>query len=347
MARRVGDHLDGLQSSELRQFLNHLLGSDPGSPVQGQFWHHTPTDTWRFRGASTTKVLGSLDQITLAAADVNLNSHKITNVTSGSASGDAVNYGQLQDAIAGLSWKDSVRAASTANGTLASAFENGDTVDGVTLATGDRILLKDQTAGAENGIYTVNASGAPTRATDADSATDIRGAAVYVEEGTANAGVSYVLSTDPPITLNTTALVFVQFASSTTYSAGGGIGLSGTTFSVAAGTGLDQDADGLSLEIPVAVSSGGTGATDADAARTNLVALTRYAATIGDNTNATITVTHSLNTLDLIGVEVWDISSGEKEDVGWDKTGVNAVDVSFSYIPGTNTKRVVIGALKA
>jgi hypothetical protein len=277
---------------------------------------------------------------------VSLGSQKITNLASGSAAADAVNYGQLQDAIAGLSWKDSVRAASTASGTLASAFENGDTLDGVTLATGDRILLKDQSTASENGLYTVNASGAPTRATDADSATDIRGAAVYVEEGTANAGTSWVLTTDPPITLGSTNLAFAQFASSTTYTAGGGIGLSGTVFSVAAGTGLTQDADGLSLTSPVGVSNGGTGATDADGARTNLVALTRYAATIGDSTNATISVTHSLNTLDLIGVEVWDISSGEKEDVGWDKTGVNAVDVSFSYIPGTNTKRVVIGALK-
>lgn len=84
-------------------------------------------------------------------------------------------------------WKAPVRAASTANGTLSSAFENGDTMDGVTLATGDRILLKDQTTQSENGIYLVAASGAPTRATDADAFGELNDAIVSVTEGTANA----------------------------------------------------------------------------------------------------------------------------------------------------------------
>lgn len=100
-----------------------------------------------------------------------------------------------------------MRAATTANGTLATAFANGQVVDGVTLVTGDRILLKNQTAGAENGIYTVNASGAPTRSVDADTATDIADAVVYVSQGTTNADTGWKLVTDN-ITLGTTALVF-------------------------------------------------------------------------------------------------------------------------------------------
>src|SRR5688500_16412125 len=76
----------------------------------------------------------------------------------------------------GIQTKVEVRAATTANGTLASAFDNGSVIDGVTLATGNRILIKDQTAGAENGIYVVQASGAPVRATDADSASGLLGA---------------------------------------------------------------------------------------------------------------------------------------------------------------------------
>lgn len=115
--------------------------------------------------------------------------------------------------IAGLAWKQSVRAATTANGTLATAFANGQTIDGVALVTGDRILLKNQTTGSENGIYTVNAGGAPTRATDADTAVEIRQASMYVEEGTVNADTQWVLTTNAPITLGTTALVFTQFQS--------------------------------------------------------------------------------------------------------------------------------------
>jgi hypothetical protein len=116
-------------------------------------------------------------------------------------------------AVAGLSWKQSVRVATTAAITLASGAENGDTIDGVTLVTGDRILIKNQASASENGIYIVAASGAPTRATDADSASDIRQASVYVEEGTTNGDTQWVLTTNAPITLGSTSLSFAQLTS--------------------------------------------------------------------------------------------------------------------------------------
>lgn len=103
----------------------------------------------------------------------------------------------------------SVRVATTTNGTLATAYENGDTVDGVTLATGDRILLKNQSTAADNGIYTVNASGAPTRATDADGAGELyQNLKVYVEEGTTNARTTWKLTTSGTITIGSTAQVW-------------------------------------------------------------------------------------------------------------------------------------------
>jgi hypothetical protein len=114
-------------------------------------------------------------------------------------------------------WKEPVRVATTANGTLATAFENGDTVDGITLATDDRILIKDQSSGAENGIYIVNASGAPTRATDADSAAELLGATVFVSVGTVNADRVYQMTTNPTITLGSTSLVWTQTSGSGTY----------------------------------------------------------------------------------------------------------------------------------
>jgi hypothetical protein len=122
------------------------------------------------------------------------------------------NFTELYAAIAasGSRWKDPVRAATTVNGTLASSFENGDTIDGVTLATGDRILLKNQTTGSENGIYTVNASGAPSRTADADSGTELVNAAVLVSEGTANADKLFVCTTNAPITVGSTSLTFAN-----------------------------------------------------------------------------------------------------------------------------------------
>jgi len=109
-----------------------------------------------------------------------------------------------------FNWKANVRAATTVNGTLATAFANSQVIDGVTLATGNRILLKNQTTGAANGIYTVNASGAPTRATDADTSAEVTsGMSTLVQEGTTNGNTQWALSTNNPITLGTTALTFV------------------------------------------------------------------------------------------------------------------------------------------
>lgn len=108
-----------------------------------------------------------------------------------------------------VSWKASVRAATTAAVTLATGLENGDTIDGVALVTGDRILVKDQAAGAENGIYIVGASGAPVRASDADSAAELLGAAVVVRQGTANADTGW-LATPDAITLETTAITWTK-----------------------------------------------------------------------------------------------------------------------------------------
>lgn len=113
--------------------------------------------------------------------------------------------------IPDLKWKEPVRVATTVNGALATAYENADVVDGITLATGDRILLKDQTAGAENGIYTVEASGAPTRAIDWDGGTEAEGAIVLAREGTANAAKAWKVDTVGTITIGTTVIVITQF----------------------------------------------------------------------------------------------------------------------------------------
>ena len=108
-------------------------------------------------------------------------------------------------------YKDSCRVATTANGTLSSAFANGQTIDGVTLATGNRILIKNQTDSKKNGIYTVNATGVPTRAIDANSSSKVTsGLFTSVSEGTANADKSFVLTTNDAIVLDTTAIAFSE-----------------------------------------------------------------------------------------------------------------------------------------
>lgn len=111
------------------------------------------------------------------------------------------------------SWKAPVKVATTANGTLASDFENGDTIDGVALVTGDRILLKNQSSQSENGIYIVAASGAPSRSSDANVASELEGAAVTVQQGTSNANTTWIQTTDG-VTLGSSNIVFAQLGAS-------------------------------------------------------------------------------------------------------------------------------------
>jgi hypothetical protein len=220
------------------------LGSDPGSPVTGQFYYNSGSNTLRFWNGTTWIELGRLDQISAPTAAVSLGSQRITNLAEPSGAQDAATKNYVDSFSQGLAWKDAVRAATTVAGTLASSFENGDVIDGVTLATGDRILVKNQAAGAENGIYTVNASGAPTRAVDADSSTDLVNASVFVSEGTTQADTAWVMQTNAPITVGTTALTWAQFGTGTSYTSGTGINIAGNV---------------INLVVPVVVSSGGTG----------------------------------------------------------------------------------------
>jgi hypothetical protein len=212
------------------------LNADKVDGQDGSYYlsrtNHTGTQTASTISDFDTQVRTSrLDQMAAPTASVSLSSQKITNLADGTSAGDAINLGQLQSASLGLAWKDNVRVATTVAGTLATSFENGDTVDGITLATGDRILIKDQGTASENGIYVVAASGAPTRATDADSASELRGAVVVVEEGTANADQIWQLITDS-ITLGTTGLTWQRLPGPQDIVAGAGLTKTSNTLDV-------------------------------------------------------------------------------------------------------------------
>jgi hypothetical protein len=187
---------------------------------------------------------------------------------------------QFDAGLNGIAWKQPVRAASAAAGTLATDFENGDSFGGVTLATNDAILLKDQATSSENGIYTVNASGAPTRRADADAFGELNGAAVIVSEGTyANRG--YYQSTE--LTSFSGQSWFQNFGTGLYLADGNGIELSGSTFSLELdGNTLSKSATGLKVAEAnltldniggtLGVAKGGTGAATASGARSNLSA---------------------------------------------------------------------------
>jgi hypothetical protein len=162
---------------------------------------------------------------------------------------------RLLAALAGLAWKAPVRVATAAAGTLATSFENGDTVDGVVLVTGDRVLLKNQATQSDNGIYTVNASGAPTRSIDADTAAELHGASVTVQEGTANANTTWVQTTDS-ITIGSSNIVWSQFGSSVPDASSSVKGIARLYPSTSLGTNVDgaPDQNAVKTYVDTAIS---------------------------------------------------------------------------------------------
>ncbi len=152
---------------------------------------------------------------------------------------DAATKAYVDAVTEGLHIHPSAVAATTANITLATDVENGDTLDGITLATGNRILIKNQTTQSENGIYVVAASGAPSRATDFDAPAEIDGGDfVFVTGGTVNDNTGWV-QTNIVGTVGTDAIAFTQFSGAGTYSAGTGLTLTGSVFSINTGTTVD------------------------------------------------------------------------------------------------------------
>jgi hypothetical protein len=172
----------------------------------------------------------------LAAADIpSLDWAKITTgkptTLSGYGIGDAYTKIETDTLLQGLDPKASVKVGTIINATLATAYANASVVDGITLVTGDRILIKDQTAPAENGIYIVAASGVPARAADMNDWLEVPNAYVFVETGT-NADKGFVCTSNVSGTLNTTAITWVQFTSAGSYTAGAGLALSSGEFSI-------------------------------------------------------------------------------------------------------------------
>ena len=236
-----------------------------------------------------------LDQMTAPTAAVSFNSQKITGLADPTADADAANKGYVDGVAQGLDVKDSVVATTTANGTLSTAFANGQSIDGVTLQTGDRILIKNQSTASQNGIYNVNASGAPSRATDMATGANAAGAFVFVEQGTVNAENGFTCTSDTgSAVVGTNNLTFAQFSGAGQIIAGDGLDKSGNELSVdlKANGGLVIESteiavklDATSITGTLAIGDGGTGATTATAALTAL-GLSNYAKTLIDDADA-------------------------------------------------------------
>jgi len=172
-----------------------------------------------------------LDQMTAPTGSVSLNSQTITNLGAPVNATDAATKSFVESTAQGLDVKDSCVAATTGNITISTALNNGDTLDGVTLSTNDRVLVKDQSTASENGIYIVGSS--PARASDLAAGSDAAGMFTFVEQGTVNADNGFVCTSNKGSAVTgTNNLSFAQFSGAGQITAGDGLDKSGNTLSV-------------------------------------------------------------------------------------------------------------------
>jgi Flp pilus assembly pilin Flp len=274
-------------------------------------------------------------------ASIAMGSQKLTGLASGSGAGDSVEYAQMNTAIStalatatsGLTWKTPVRVATTANiTTLTGGAPN--TVDGITLVANDRVLVKSQSTGGQNGIYTVTtlgtgANGTWTRATDADTAAELEGGVlVAVDEGT-TLGNTVWMNTVDVVTIGTTAQVWTQFGAGSTYTGSLGVQLVGADFCANLGAGLTL--------------SGNTIVPDYSAGN---VFKNKVAVGFVGTSGVDVTINHALglaNKDDYL-CEVVEVGVG-KVMVGELSTDVNNIVLSFAVTPTSNQYRYKIVGL--
>lgn len=343
------------------------LDADKLDGQEGAFYldraNHTSTQLAATISNFDTQVrTNRLDQMAVPTADVSFNSKKITNLLDPTNVQDAATKNYVDNVASGVDVKGSVRAATTANITRSAP----QTIDGVAVIAGERVLVKNQTAPAENGIFVV-AAGAWARATDMDTWAEVPGSFTFVEEGTVHADTAWVATADAGGTLNTTAIPWSQFAgpgSVTASNQGTGIGVYDTKVgndlqfrNVKAGS-IKLSVTLVTKDIVVdiveanlshaniggvtAIANGGTGAITAALARTALGVPGKFAASVGNGVLTSITVNHLLGTTDVV-VMVKETAGGLAQvfpDVV--VTDANNVTVLFTIAPTTNQYRVIV-----
>lgn len=249
------------------------------------------------------------------------NASRILNLPAPASNNEPARLADLNSAIEGLAFKDSTRVSTQGNLNLSSP---GATIDGITMATGDRVLVRSQTAPAENGIYIWNGAATPmTRALDANSSNELEQATTTVEEGT-SAGATY-RQTSVNFTLDSGAVAFTAFGTSSGSASESTAGIA----EIATQAETDAGTDDLRIVTPLKL------ATYAGRVR-------KYAVAFGDGSATSYTITHNLNTKN-VSVTVY-YTGGTFDEINCDvlHATVNTVTLVFAVAPTSNQFTAVI-----
>ena len=246
---------------------------------------------------------------------------KVINVPTPTAAGDAVPKSYVDSAVEGLAWKDSARVATQSNINLSSP---GATIDGVTMASQDRVLVRNQTTQSQNGIYVWNGSAvAMTRSLDASTFAELEQAIITVEEGT-DAGTTW-RQTEINGVIDTNNVIFSSFAAAAPAASEttAGIAEIATQAEVDAGT----DDARIITPLKLATWSG---------------RIRKYAASFGDGSATSYVITHNFNTRDVTVVVFPNSGTYDNVEVDVGRTSVNEVTLVFATAPTSNAYRVVV-----
>jgi hypothetical protein len=245
---------------------------------------------------------------------------KVINLPSPSATGDAVPKSYVDSLVEGLAWKDSCRVATQSSINLASP---GATIDGITMASQDRVLVRAQSTASDNGIYVWNgASTSMTRSLDASTFDELEQAVTTVEEGT-SAATTY-RQDQINGTIGSSAISWVTFGASAPAA-------SETTAGVAElATQAETDAgtDDLRIVTPLKLATWSG-------------RVKRYAVSIGDGSATSYTVTHNLATRD-VHVTVYNASTYDEVTTDVTHSTTNTLTIVFATAPASNAYRVVV-----
>ena len=222
---------DGTVSNTEFQYINSL-SSNAQTQLSGKLTASSNlSDIGTASTARTNLGLGTI--ATQAASSVAVTGGSITGIGSPSNNSDVAIKSYVDDAVAGLRNRTVAECASTANVNISNGLEAGDTIDGVTLVAGDRVLLKDQSTATENGLYLAVSSGAASRDPEHDTISELSGGMIVVNQGSTNNDKIFLCTTDNSGSVGSTNITYTVITPSNTGTVTSvGLTQSGTEFTI-------------------------------------------------------------------------------------------------------------------